>query len=160
VRVDLAYVHVASNTPGTQLELRNFVDSTEWECACTVPCNRYLRTLGAEARVTAPGMSTSNAFRIDPGPGVALVKVSGGPSLHRTLGIWGLTLGVPLGLGGTAMYSYGKYQDNGALTVAGGIVLGTGAVMILASLPLLLSGTTNVRDGKGSFIAAEPSPRL
>jgi hypothetical protein len=105
-------------------------------------------------------MTTSNSFRIDPGPGVALVKVSGGSAFHRTLGIWGLALGVPLGLGGTAMYSYGKYKDDGGLTVAGGIVLGTGAVMILASLPLLLSGTTNVRDGKGSFIAAEPSPRL
>lgn len=143
------------------LELRSYADSGDWKVSCTVPCDRMLVTLGAEARVSAPGMSRSNVFRIDPGPGVALVKVSGGSSTLRTLGIAGLGIGIPLGLAGTAMYGYGKYDDRNDLAVSGGVVLGLGAVMILAAIPMLISSTTNVRDGKGSLIAAlTPAPTL
>ena len=113
-----------------------------------------LVTLGHQARVTAPGMSPSNVFRLEPGPGIALVKVSGGSSTLRSLGIAGLGIGIPLGLVGTGMYSYGSYKDNDGLAIAGGIVLGTGAVMILAALPMLIMSTTNVRDARGSLIAA------
>jgi hypothetical protein len=52
------------------------------------------------------------------------------------------------------MYSYGKYDDRDGLTLAGGIVLGTGAVMILTAIPMLIASTTNVRDAKGSPIAS------
>jgi hypothetical protein len=133
------------------------MDSGDWKAACTVPCNRTLMTLGAEARVSAPGMSTSNVFRIDPGPGAALVKVSGGSATARTFGILGLGIGIPLGLTGTAMYSYGAYDDRDGLAIAGGIVLGAGAAMIIAAIPLLISGTTNVSDGRGRLIAASES---
>jgi hypothetical protein len=156
-RHDLALVHLAVDYPGAVLELRNYVDSGEWKVACNVPCDRTLVTLGAEARVSAPGMSTSNVFRVDPGPGVALVKVNGGSATARTFGILGLGIGIPLGLTGTAMYSYGSYGDDDGLALAGGVILGTGAAMILAAIPLLLSGTTNVRDGKGRQIAATES---
>jgi hypothetical protein len=130
----------------------------DWKVACSVPCDRVLVTLGTEARVSAPGMSTSNVFRIDPGPGIAYVRVSGGSSTLRTLGIAGLGIGIPLGLAGTAMYGYGKYDDNDGLAVSGGVVLGLGAVMILAAIPMLISSTTNVRDAKGSLIAATEAP--
>jgi hypothetical protein len=150
-------VHLAADYPGAVLELRNYVDSGAWKVACGVPCDRALVTLGAEARVSAPGMSTSNVFRIDPGPGAALIKVNGGSATARTFGILGLGIGIPLGLTGTAMYSYGSYDDNDGLAIAGGVILGTGAAMILAAIPLLLSGTTNVRDGKGRLIAATES---
>jgi hypothetical protein len=143
--------------PGVVLELRSYYDSSGWKVACDAPCDRTLVTLGSEARVSAPGMSTSNVFRIDPGPGVAFVKVSGGSSTLRTLGIAGLGIGIPLGLAGTAMYGLGKYDDNDGLAISGGVVLGVGAVMILAAIPMLLSSTTNVRDGKGRLIAASPS---
>jgi hypothetical protein len=139
------------------LELRNYVDGGEWKFACAAPCDQTLVTLGSEARVAAPGMTRSNVFRIDPGPGIALVKVSGGSEQLRTFGILGLGIGIPIGLGGMAMYGYGKHQDRDGLALAGGIVLGTGAVMILAALPMLIASTTNVRDAKGSFIARAPS---
>jgi hypothetical protein len=138
------------------LELRNYVDDGEWKFACAAPCDTTLVTLGSEARVTAPGMTTSNAFRVDPGPGIALVKVSGGSEKLRTFGILGLGIGIPLGLGGMGMYSYGRYDDRDGLALAGGIVLGTGAVMILAAIPMLIMSTTNVRDAKGSVIASAP----
>jgi hypothetical protein len=99
-------------------------------------------------------MSTSNAFRIEPGPGVALVKVSGGSLKLRTFGILGLGAGIPLGLAGATMYGYGTYKDKDGLALSGGFVLGVGAVMIVAALPLLIMSGTNVRDGKGSLIAA------
>jgi hypothetical protein len=150
-------VHLAADYPGLVLELRSFVDSGDWKVACSVPCDRTLVTLGSDARVSAPGMSTSNVFRIEPGPGVALVKVSGGSSTLRTLGIAGLGIGIPLGLAGTAMYGFGKFDDKDGLAVGGAVVLGVGAVMILAAIPLLISSTTNVRDGKGSLIAEKAS---
>jgi hypothetical protein len=99
-------------------------------------------------------MTTSNVFRIDPGPGIALVKVSGGSDKLRMLGILGLAGGIPIGLAGTAMYGYGKQEDRDGLVLAGGIVLGTGAALILAAIPMLISSTTNVRDAKGSAVAS------
>jgi hypothetical protein len=42
------------------------------------------------------------------------------------------------------------------MQLAGAIVLGTGTVTLLASLPLLLVGSTTVRDGRGRAIAAHP----
>jgi hypothetical protein len=153
-RLDTALVYVAADYPGAVLELRGFVDSGEWHAVCAAPCDKVLVTLGHQARVTAPGMSPSNAFRLEPGPGVALVKVSGGSASLRTFGIFGLGIGIPLGLAGTGMYSYGKFKDEDALAIAGGVVLGTGALMILAAVPMLIMSTTNVRDARGSLIAA------
>ena len=100
--------------------------------------------------------STFSAVGIGSGPGIALVKVSGGSEKLRSFGILGLAVGIPVGLAGTAMYSYGKYDDRDGLALAGGIVLGAGAVMILAAIPMLISSTTTVRDAKGSFIAGTP----
>jgi hypothetical protein len=157
-RFDVAVVHLAVDYPNAVLELRSYIDSGDWAAACRAPCDRELKTLGAEARVSAPGMSTSNVFRIEPGPGVALVKVNGGSATLRTFGILGLGIGIPLGLGGTAMFSYGRYADKDGLAVAGEVVLGTGAALILAAIPLLIASTTNVRDGRGSLIAAAESP--
>jgi hypothetical protein len=151
--LDSALVRLAADYPGAVLELRSSVDAGNWKVACSAPCDRTLLTLGSEARVSAPGMSTSNVFRIDPGPGVVFVNVRGGSQTLRTLGIAGLGVGIPLSLAGSAMYSYGKFEDKDGLVVSGGVVLGLGAVMILAAIPMLISSTTNVRDGKGSLIA-------
>jgi hypothetical protein len=157
-RLDSALVRLVADYPGVVLELRSYYDSDHWKVACNAPCDRMLVTLGTEARVSAPGMSTSNVFRIDPGPGVAFVRVNGGSSTLRTLGIAGLGIGIPLGLAGTAMYGYGKYDDRDGLAISGGVVLGVGAVMILAAIPMLISSTTNVRDGKGHLVAATEAP--
>jgi hypothetical protein len=153
-RLDSALVHLSVDYPGAVLELRSLGNAGEWRAACPAPCDRVLVTLGKEARVTAPAMSRSNAFRIDPGPGVAHVNVSGGEESLRTFGLIGLATGIPLALAGTAMYSYGRYADEQGLAIAGGVVLGTGALAILAAIPMLVASTTNVRDAKGSLIAA------
>ncbi|HVR21288.1 MAG TPA: hypothetical protein VMS65_16355 [Polyangiaceae bacterium] len=152
-RFDTALVHVAVNYPGAILELRSFVDSDDWKPVCAAPCDRLLVTLGMQARVSAPGMTRSNAFRIEPGPGAALVKVSGGSATLRSLGIAGLVAGIPLGLVGTGMLSYGKYSDKDGLAIAGSIVLGTGALALLAAIPMLIASTTNVRDAQGRLVA-------
>src|SRR5688572_20081110 len=54
-RLDSALVHLAADYPGVVLELRSYADSGDWKVACSVPCDRTLVTLGAEARVSAPG---------------------------------------------------------------------------------------------------------
>jgi len=150
-----AFVHLASDYPGTWLELKNFVEGGDWERVCAIPCDRKLTVLGMEARVTADDMSTSNVFRIQPGPGRALVRVDGGSASTRRLGVLGLAVGIPLALTGMAGLGYGTMSDRDGLALTGGIVLGTGGVLVLASLPLLLLGTTDVRDGSGGVIASD-----
>jgi hypothetical protein len=152
-----AFVHLASDYPDTWLELKNFVDGGDWERVCAVPCDRKLAVLGVEARVTAEGMSTSNVFRIQPGAGRALVRVDGGAATTRRLGVLGLSIGIPVALTGMAGLSYGTVSDRDGLALTGALVLGTGGALLLASLPLLLFGTTDVRDGRGSLIASQPA---
>jgi hypothetical protein len=120
---------------------------------CLAPCDQSLYVEGSLARVSAVGMTRSNAFRIDPGPGVALVRVDGGSARARSFGILGLAVGIPTTLAGGALYSYGTFSDRDGLRIGGGVVLGLGALAVLAALPLLLLGTTTVRDGRGSVIA-------
>ena len=108
---------------------------------------------GQLARVTAPGMTTSNVFRIEPGSGTALVRVDGGSARMRSLGLLGLGVGIPTALAGMALFGYGKYADRDAMRVSGAVVLATGAVVLVASLPLLIIGGTKVRDARGTTIA-------
>jgi hypothetical protein len=116
---------------------------------------------GMEARVAGHGMTTSNAFRIEPGAGTARVKVSAGSRTARNLGIAGLAIGTPIAMGGLAMYGLGRMKGTNALRTAGVVTLAVGAVTTLASLPLLAIGNTTVRDGRGKLIARRGSgPRL
>lgn len=147
-------VHLASSHPGTALELKSSVDETDWQRVCLAPCDRSVVVLGMLARASAPGMTTSNVFRIRPGVGPALVKVEGGSSSARTLGIIGLAAGIPIALGGAALFSYGQTTDRDAMSVGGAVMLGTGALALLVALPLLVNGGTSVRDGEGRKIAA------
>ena len=105
------------------------------------------------ARVSAAGMTTSNAFRIEPGAGVALVRVDGGSAKARSLGVLALAIGIPTTLAGGALYSYGSFADRDGMRISGAVVLGAGALAVLASLPFLLQGATTVRDARGSAIA-------
>jgi hypothetical protein len=154
-------VHLASSYPGTALELKSSVDGTGWQRVCLAPCDRALVVSGMLARASAPGMTTSNVFRIQPGVGPALVRVDGGSSSARTLGVIGLAAGIPIALGGAALFSYGKTNDRDGMAVGGAVMLGTGALALLVALPLLVSGGTSVRNGEGRQIAAVPvTPRF
>jgi hypothetical protein len=150
-------VHVGSSYSGAWLELKSSVDQGDWQRVCAAPCDRSLMVSGALARVSAPGMTPSNAFRIEPGAGTALVRVDGGSAKARSLGILGLFIGIPTAVTGMTLYSYGRFSDRDGMQLAGAIVLGTGALTLLASLPLLLVGSTAVRDGRGRVIATQPS---
>lgn len=120
---------------------------------CRAPCDVWLEVEDREARVTAPGMTTSNVFRIEPGMGRAAIRVNGGSSSARTWGIVTLATGIPLALTGAALLAKGKQGSDDGLQAAGigGLALGGASVVI--SLPLLLLGSTKVQNAKGSVIA-------
>lgn len=153
-----AFVHVHADYPGAVLELRSFIDDSDWSAACPAPCDRLLRVEGNEARVRADGMSPSNVFRIEPGRGTANLKVVGGSARSRTIGTVGLGAGIPLALGGMALWGYGKLEDKAGLKTAGLITMGVAAVMVVGALPFLSSGSTRVKDGKGKVIASGFAP--
>jgi len=151
-------VHVATSHPGTWLERKSTLDNTGWERVCAAPCDSEIIVQGILLRATAPGMTTSNAFRVQPGPGVALVKVEGGSSSLRLLGVIGLAGGLPVAFTGMTLFGYGTYKHDDGLRTAGAVTLGIGAVAVLAALPLLMMGGTDVRDGNDSVIARLRGP--
>jgi hypothetical protein len=104
-------------------------------------------------------MTPSNTFRVEPGPGVAVVKVEGGSAAKRSVGIIMLAAGLPAALGGMALFGYGTHEKNDGMRAGGGVVLGLGAVAVAVALPLLVMGSTDVRDGKDNVIAFLGGPR-
>lgn len=151
-------VHVATSHPGTWLEQKSTLDNTGWERVCAAPCDKEIVVQGVLLRATATGMTTSNAFRVQPGPGVALVKVEGGSSSLRLAGVIGLAGGLPIAFTGMTLFGYGTYKRDDDLRTTGAVVLGVGAVAVLAALPLLMMGGTDVRDGNDTMIALLRGP--
>jgi hypothetical protein len=157
----MALVELHVDRPGAWLETRSMMDESGWKRACDAPCGQRVLVDGMQARVQAPGMSTSNVFRIEPGTGTARIKVDSGSSAARTAGVIGLSVGLPVAMAGLAGYGYGRVSDNATLQTAGVVVLAVGAVAALGSLPLLTMGSTTVRDADGHMIAQAPStPRF
>jgi hypothetical protein len=148
-----ALVHVGVSHKDAWLEMRSYVDGGEFLRICRAPCDLRLQVEGREARVTAPGMTTSNVFRFDAGQGTAGVRVNGGSASARRAGVITLAIGIPLALAGMGLFAQGRVRDNTGLTAAGIAGLSAGGLSIAVSLPLLLIGTTHVKDAKGSQIA-------
>jgi hypothetical protein len=156
-----AHVTLFVSQPGAWLELRSLLLEGPWQRVCMAPCNRPLEVEGMEARVCGPGMTSSNAFRIEPGRGRAKIRVDAGSSTARTLGITGLVLGTPVAMAGMAMYGYGASRDTQSMQTAGAVTLSVGAVIVVAALPLLALGSTTVRDSQGEVIASRrTTPRM
>lgn len=151
-----AVVHVAVNHRDAWLETRSYVDGGEFERTCQAPCDLRLRLEGREARVVAPGMTTSNVFRFDAGAGVAGVRVDGGSSSARRAGVVSLAAGIPIALAGMALFALGRVNDKPGLEGGGIAALALGGAGITVSLPLLVLGTTSVKNAKGSLIAVGP----
>jgi hypothetical protein len=149
-------VHLFADYPDAWLELRDYVDEGPWHRVCFAPCDRVLAVDGMDARVRAPGMTTSNVFRIAAGRGTARLRVSGGSAEARTLGIIGLAAGIPVTLGGMSLYGYGVYKERSGFKAAGVATLAVGGLSVLAALPLLIVGSTTVRNVRGKAIAADP----
>jgi len=146
-------VHIAVSHRDAWLEMRSYVDGGEFVRACAAPCDIKLQVEGREARVVAPGMTTSNIFRFDGGSGTAGVRIDGGSATARRAGIVTLAIGIPVALAGMALYAQGRVKDKTGLQVAGIAGLAAGGLSIAVSLPLLMFGTTHVKDAKGSLIA-------
>ncbi len=158
-----ARIEFGSNYEGTQLEMRSLVQSEPWARVCVVPCNTSVDVEGREARFTAPGMSTSNTFILEPGTGTARMRVAGGSQVAKTIGLASIIAGIPLALGGSALFAVGEVDDRPTMSTVGIAVGIVGAVAILTAIPLLMVGSTKVRDGRGSTIARSTGfqyPRL
>jgi len=153
-----AFVHLHADYPSARLELRSYIDDTNWKTACEAPCDLRIRVEGMEARVVAAGMSASNVFRIEPGRGTANLRVEGGSTTSRTIGTAGLIAGIPLGLTGMGLFGYGKIEDKSGLRAAGIASMAVAAVLVVGSLPFLSAGSTRVRNGQGKTIARSFSP--
>ena len=147
-------MHLGVNYRDAWLETRRYVDGGDFVRTCKAPCDVKLNVEGMEARVVAPGMTTSNAFRFDAGVGAAGVRIDGGSASARTIGIITLAAGIPVALAGMALFAKGKVDDKDGLQAAGIAGLALGGVSIGVSLPLLLIGTTHVKSAKGSLIAS------
>jgi hypothetical protein len=148
-----ARVAIRADYEGAVLELRRFGGYDAWHAACAAPCARQLVVAGMEARVVAPGMTPSKPFRVEPGSGSALLTVNGGSAGRASAGRLSLYVGVPLGFAGMGAFAYGKYDDRTPLVVGGGIALGLGAALVLVALPLIVSGSTEVTNSEGQWIA-------
>jgi hypothetical protein len=153
-----ARLHIGSSHPGTWLEGRSRVDVEPWRRLCPAPCDRSLAVEGLELRLTAPAMTPSNAFLVEPGPGVARFRVAGGSATARTVGIVGLAGGAPVSFVGMTLLGAGHLKDDDGLRTAGYVTLGVGAAAVLVSLPLLLLGSTSVKNHKGRNVAALLQP--
>lgn len=146
-------MHVGVDHRDAWLETRRYVDGGEFTRTCRAPCDIKLDVQGLEARVVAPGMTTSNTFRFDAGTGTAGVRVDGGSATARMAGVIALAAGIPVALGGMALFAQGKVKDNTGLQAAGIAGLALGGVSVCVSFPLLLVGTTRVKSANGSRIA-------
>jgi hypothetical protein len=151
-----ATVHVAASYSDAWLEGRSRVDQGQWQRLCRAPCDRSLRVEGLELRVTAPSMTASNPFVIDPGPGTARLRVAGGSNTARELGIIGLAGGLPITFAGMTLFGFGSLEDEQGVRTAGIVTLAVGATAIVVALPLLLVGSTTVKNEKGANIAKRP----
>jgi hypothetical protein len=98
-------------------------------------------------------MTSSNAFVIDPGAGTARLRVAGGSSSARVLGIIGLAGGLPTTFVGMTLFGVGSLENEKELRSAGIATLAVGAAAVVIALPLLLFGSTTVRNEKGAYIA-------
>jgi hypothetical protein len=157
---DRVWVHFGANYPQAMLEGRSVIEFDDWHALCVAPCKQYLDAADLEVRVSAPGMTTSNPFRLESGRGRVHFRVSGGSDTVKTLGIAGLTGGIPVMLGGMAMFGYGGISDKDTLRDVGLVTLSVGAAAVIASIPLLLLGTTRVYNAKSDRIATVPEFRF
>jgi len=146
------------NYPDAWLELRSVTYGGPWQRACLAPCGKLLEVDGMEARVSAAGMTTTSSFRLQPGAGTARLQVNGGSSAWRDRGVWLLALGTPAALVGGALFGFGTYDDQRGLRTAGLATMITAGVAVVASLPMLMSGSTSVRDFNGKVIAQRTPP--
>lgn len=155
-----ARVHIGASHAGTALEVRDAVDEGPWIRVCTAPCDQPIAVEGMLARVVAPGMTPSNPFRIAPGAGTARLRVSGGSLAARRAGLAGLLGGLPVTFGGVALFGIGELEHRSGMRTGGIVALSVGATAVVAALPLLLLGSTDVYNADGDYVAERRFPTV
>lgn len=148
-----AWVHLSATYSGAWLEGRNRIDDEQWRKLCPAPCDRPVVVDGLDIRVTAPKMTPSNPFLIEPGAGAARLHASGGSATARTLGLVGLAGGLPITFAGVTLLGVGSIHSDSAERTAGIVTLSIGAAAVLAALPLLVAGSTSVKNAEGRHVA-------
>lgn len=103
--------------------------------------------------MTAPGMTSSNTFLIEPGRGTASFKVNGGSSQSKQIGVISLASGLGVALVGMGVYGVGFLDEDKGVKTAGLVTMAVGGAAVLASLPLLSIGSTRVQNSKGKTVA-------
>jgi hypothetical protein len=134
---------VASGSGGT-------ASATFFEEACTDPCNR--RVPAGEFFIAGQGVSHSKRFRLRDGGSTKIHVRPGSRGLRFAgimfVGLGGMTLGsgvMVLGLSADA-----ASEDSAAkLRRIGGIMMGAGAVPLVAGIPMIIRGKTRVEVGPG-----------
>jgi hypothetical protein len=148
-----ARIRIAVDRADAWLETRPFGSETPWQRSCAAPCGQSLSVDGVELRVTAPDMTPSKPFRVEAGSGAAQLSVSGGSAAARAWGRASFAIGVPVALLGMTGFALGSFDDRPGLKGIGAVSLGVGAALVLAALPLLVRGATNVKNDKGDAVA-------
>jgi hypothetical protein len=111
---------------------------------------------GTDLRVTAPRMTRSNTFVVEPGSGTASMRVAGGSARARDFGLVGLAAGLPVMFAGVTLLGVGSIHEQPGERTAGIVTLSVGAVAVLAALPLLVIGSTSVKNAAGRNVASRP----
>src|SRR5262245_26339420 len=106
-----ARIRIASDYADAWLETRPFGGGAAWQRGCPAPCGQVLLVEDIELRVTAPDMTPSKPFRVEPGGGSALLSVSGGSTTARTWGRVTFAVGVPVTLLGMTGFALGSFDD-------------------------------------------------
>jgi hypothetical protein len=148
-----AWVHLAVDYDGAWLEGRSRIDEERWRRLCAAPCDRALGVDDLDMRVVAPRMTPSNAFTVEPGTGAARLRVSGGSARAREFGLIGLAGGLPVTFAGVTLLGVGSIRSDGTERTAGIVALSIGAAAVLAALPLLVLGSTTVKNAEGRHVA-------
>jgi len=148
-----AWIHVSADYRDAWLEGRSRLEDEPWHPLCAAPCDQDVVVEGLDVRVTAPRMTASNAFTIEPGVGAARLRVSGGSASARSWGLVGLAGGLPITFAGVTLLGVGAIHSEPGERTAGIVTLAIGAAAVLAALPLLVSGSTSVKSSEGRRIA-------
>lgn len=134
---------VASGSGGT-------ASATFFEEACTDPCNR--RVPAGEFFIAGQGVSHSKRFRLRDGASTKIHVRPGSRGLRFAgmmfVGLGGVTLGS--GAMVLALSADAATEDTAAkLRRIGGIMMGAGAVPLIAGIPMIIRGKTRVEVGPG-----------
>jgi hypothetical protein len=146
-------IHIVPADSRVWLEERPRYDaSAPWKRNCQAPCDRHIDVEERSLRINGPGLHPSNPFHVKGDGSVMKLVVSPGLDSTHNWGRGLLISGIGLEFASGLAYGLGRLEDKDGLVVGGivGMVLGVG--LMAASLPMLGSGRTTVRNPDGDRV--------